>query len=67
MKILVLNGPNLNLLGRREPHIYGSTTLAEINRKLEEIARELRVELATMQSNHEGALVANLEKSWKQR
>jgi 3-dehydroquinate dehydratase-2 len=57
MKILVLHGPNLNLLGRREPHIYGSMTLAEVNRKLEALAKELRVELVTVQSNHEGALV----------
>jgi 3-dehydroquinate dehydratase II len=57
MKILVLHGPNLNLLGRREPHIYGSTTLAEINKTLEDLAKELRVELAVLQSNHEGDLV----------
>ena len=57
MKILVLHGPNLNLFGRREPHIYGTMTLAEINQKLEALARELKVELALLQSNHEGALV----------
>jgi len=57
MKILVLHGPNLNLLGRREPHIYGSLTLAELNEKLQALARELKVELITFQSNHEGALV----------
>ncbi len=57
MKILVLHGPNLNLFGRREPHIYGTTTLAEIDGKLEALAKELRVELATIQSNHEGDLV----------
>jgi len=62
MKILVLHGPNLNLFGRREPHIYGTTTLAEINQKLEAIARELKVELVTFQSNHEGALVDLLHK-----
>jgi 3-dehydroquinate dehydratase-2 len=60
MKILVLNGPNLNLLGRREPHIYGSMTLADVNRKLEEMAKELKVELVFFQSNHEGALVEAL-------
>jgi len=57
MKILVLHGPNLNLFGRREPHIYGTTTLDEINEKLQALARELKVELVVLQSNHEGALV----------
>jgi 3-dehydroquinate dehydratase-2 len=57
MKILVLHGPNLNLFGRREPHIYGTTTLAEINKRLQAIARELKLTLATLQSNHEGDLV----------
>jgi 3-dehydroquinate dehydratase-2 len=57
MKILVLHGPNLNLFGRREPHIYGTMTLAQIDQKLEALARELKVELATLQSNHEGALL----------
>jgi 3-dehydroquinate dehydratase-2 len=57
MKILVLHGPNLNLFGRREPHIYGTMTLAEINQKLEALARDLKTELIVFQSNHEGALV----------
>jgi len=57
MKILILHGPNLNLFGRREPHIYGSTTLAEINQMLEKLAKELKVELAIKQSNHEGELL----------
>ena len=62
MKIIVLHGPNLNLLGRREPHIYGSMTLADINRKLEQLGKELGVELEMLQSNHEGALVDFLHK-----
>ena len=57
MRILVLHGPNLNLFGRREPQIYGTMTLAEINQRLEALARELEVELVIVQSNHEGALV----------
>jgi 3-dehydroquinate dehydratase II len=57
MKILVLHGPNLNLLGRREPHIYGSLTLADVDRKLEALGKELGVEVVAFQSNHEGALV----------
>jgi 3-dehydroquinate dehydratase-2 len=62
MKILVLHGPNLNLFGRREPHIYGTTTLDEINDKLQALARELKVDLAILQSNHEGALLDFLHK-----
>jgi 3-dehydroquinate dehydratase-2 len=57
MKILVLHGPNLNLFGRREPHIYGTTTLAQINDMLAKLAGELGVTLQTIQSNHEGALI----------
>lgn len=62
MKILVLHGPNLNLLGRREPHIYGATTLGDVNAMLESLARELQVTLVVLQSNHEGALVDALQK-----
>ena len=57
MKILVLHGPNLNLFGRREPHIYGTTTLDQINDRLKKLAKDLKVTLAVLQSNHEGALV----------
>ena len=55
--ILVLHGPNLNLFGRREPHIYGTTTLAEINASLETVAAQLGVKLDILQSNHEGVLI----------
>jgi len=58
MKILVLHGPNLNLFGRREPHIYGTMTLAEINQQLEALARELKTELIFFQSNVEGEIVS---------
>ena len=57
MKILVLHGPNLNLLGTREPDVYGSMTLDDINAKLIELGNELGVELQCVQSNHEGALI----------
>jgi len=55
--IFVLNGPNLNLLGTREPRVYGTQTLAEINANLERRARALKLELDLRQSNHEGELV----------
>lgn len=57
ISILVLHGPNLNLLGQREPGIYGSLTLAEINRLLEEKALQLQAVVIPVQSNHEGVLV----------
>jgi 3-dehydroquinate dehydratase-2 len=61
--ILVLHGPNLNLFGRREPHIYGTTTLAQINERLTTLAADLNVRIETFQSNHEGALVDKLHEN----
>lgn len=57
LPILALHGPNLNLLGLREPGIYGSITLAEIDQSLTQLAQTLNVKLACQQSNHEGVLV----------
>lgn len=60
MKILVLNGPNLNLLGQREPGVYGADTLDTILARLTALAIDLGVHLDTFQSNHEGALIDRL-------
>jgi 3-dehydroquinate dehydratase-2 len=61
MQILVLHGPNLNLLGSREPGVYGSRTLAQIDADLSEIAAKAGAKLASFQSNHEGALVDRIQ------
>ena len=63
VKVLVIHGPNLNLLGRREPQIYGTVTLDQINARLGELAKELNVDLVTMQSNAEGAIVDAFHKN----
>ncbi|KAK3192317.1 Catabolic 3-dehydroquinase 2 [Lecanicillium sp. MT-2017a] len=59
-RILIINGPNLNLLGTREPHIYGSTTLEDVVNHAKEQATSLSAELEAFQSNHEGAIVDRL-------
>lgn len=63
MLIRVLHGPNLNLLGTREPDVYGRTTLADIDAALQERATQLGVTVHTFQSNHEGALIDQIQQS----
>ena len=66
MKILVINGPNLNLLGLREPEIYGNLTLNEIQRGLVDYSKSLNnVELSFYQSNHEGSIVDKIQEAYK--
>ncbi len=65
-KVLVLHGPNLNLLGKRQPEIYGRLTLGQINRKIRTLAKELGVEAEIRQSNSEGELVSWIQESPKQ-
>ncbi len=63
MKILILHGPNLNLLGTREPEVYGHATLADINARVNEFAARAQIELRIVQSNHEGALIDELHQA----
>ncbi len=67
MKILVLHGPNLNLLGTREPEVYGKTTLDKIDAQLREIAAREDVELRIVQSNHEGTLIDEVHRARAQQ
>jgi 3-dehydroquinate dehydratase-2 len=62
-QVLILNGPNLNLLGTREPDVYGSTTLAEIEAELLDLGRRLQGDVAVFQSNHEGELIDRIHRA----
>lgn len=59
--VLVLHGPNLNLLGTRQPEVYGTGTLADVDARLQELGRQLRCRVDSFQSNHEGALVDRIQ------
>lgn len=63
MKILIIHGPNLNMLGKREPEIYGAETLGDVNSQIEELARELGVEVGFFQSNSEGEIVSRIQEA----
>lgn len=65
-RLMILNGPNLNMLGVREPHIYGSTTLDAIKTSCEEFAKAAKARLAFHQSNHEGALIELIQSARKE-
>ncbi len=62
-KILVINGPNLNMLGKREPEIYGATTLDDIDKEIKETGKQLGFVVETFQSNHEGAMVEKIQEA----
>ncbi len=62
MRVLVINGPNLNMLGKREPEIYGRFSLDDVNRKLDLLASELGIDLSTIQSNSESEIIDSIQK-----
>ena len=67
MKILILNGPNINMLGIREPHIYGSQSYFDLENLVKDYAKEKGIELKLFQSNHEGALVDEIQNVYFQK
>lgn len=66
-KILVLHGVNLNMFGKRDPAQYGTITLGEIDQKLKELAKELKVEIETFQTNHEGAICEKIHQAHQEK
>lgn len=64
MKIVVIHGPNLNLLGEREPEVYGSRTLADIDAAIADLGQQLGAEIDTFQSNHEGELIDRIQQAF---
>ncbi|MFO7889990.1 MAG: type II 3-dehydroquinate dehydratase [bacterium] len=65
IKIMVIHGPNLNLLGKREPELYGTLTLREINKQITDFARSKSVKVKTFQSNHEGKIIDCIQRAEK--
>ena len=63
-KVVVIHGPNLNMLGTREPHIYGHESLGEINDRLQELGKKLKIDVDAFQSNYEGALVEKIQQAF---
>ena len=66
MKLLIINGPNLNLLGLREPGIYGKNTLADLEKLIAETCRKKQIQVECFQSNHEGAIVDKIQAAYGQ-
>ncbi len=62
-KVLVIHGPNLNMLGKREPEIYGTTRLDDINKRLAELGKKVGLTVDTFQSNHEGAIIDKIQEA----
>lgn len=65
MRVLIINGPNLNFLGKREPEIYGSETLELINSKIKEFGKNYGIEIEFFQSNHEGHIIDKIQESYE--